>query len=127
MLNGSHDLVCIGFKVTDVIILLRKGDLHCANLQLCLQQYFIYIVLSIMKKAGLALVIIVTLFSCKDKNSPDVSGIDVNLKLERFEQDFFALDTNNTMNSLVNLDNKYPNFLGDFLQNILELPPFSDT
>lgn len=67
------------------------------------------------------------LFACKQSDGPDVSGINVNLQVQRFEQDFFAVDTNNLMPSLDRLYQKYPNFLGDFMANILGLPPVSDT
>lgn len=80
-----------------------------------------------MKKTGFALLIILALFSCKDKNIPDVSGIRINQQVLRFEQDFFKLDTNNLLTALTQLNNRYPDFLGDYLHNILELPPITDT
>jgi hypothetical protein len=75
-----------------------------------------------MKKTVIALLIITGLFSCKDKNIPDVSGISVPLQTQRFEQDFFAIDTNDIPTSFDNLQKNYPNFLTDYLINILELP-----
>lgn len=61
-------------------------------------------------------------WSCgQDKKIPDVSGIKVNLELQRFEQDFFSVDTNNISASLPALHQKYPVFLADFVQNILGL------
>jgi hypothetical protein len=80
-----------------------------------------------MKKTGLVLLIAAGLFSCKDKNVPDVSDIKVELTVKRFEQDFFAIDTNHVMASLNQVGEKYPLFLGDFLFNIMELPGISDT
>ncbi|THU37284.1 hypothetical protein FAM09_20275 [Niastella caeni] len=80
-----------------------------------------------MKKAGLVLLVIAGLFSCKDKNVPDVSDIKIDITVKRFEQDFFAIDTNHIMASLQQLSEKYPLFLGDFLYNIMELPGISDT
>jgi glycosidase len=79
-----------------------------------------------MKKIGLALLLSISLFACKD-DAPDVSGIDINIQVKRFDQDFFAIDTNNLMASLQDLSTKYPVFLNDFLFNILELPPITDT
>ena len=55
------------------------------------------------------------------KSVPDVSDIKVNLQLQRFEQDFFSIDTNHISQSLPVLQKKYPIFLGDFVQNILGL------
>ena len=80
-----------------------------------------------MKRTGLVLLIIAGLFSCKDKDVPNVSNIKINLTVKRFEQDFFAIDTNHIMTSMEQLSGKYPLFLGDFLYNIMELPGISDT
>ena len=69
----------------------------------------------------------VLFFSCRSGKGPDVSGIPVSLVTERFENDFFALDTNNLSHSLDALYKKYPLFLGDFTQHILGLPPATDS
>jgi len=55
-------------------------------------------------------------------DAPDVSGIKVELETGRFEQDFFALDTNNLSVSLHQLQVKYPGFVNDFVVNILGIP-----
>lgn len=60
-----------------------------------------------------------TVASCNNDNAPDVSDIKVNLQVQRFEQDFFAVDTNNVAASLDQLQHKYPGFLNDFMVNIL--------
>ena len=78
-----------------------------------------------MKKTGYILIALVMLFSCKDKDIPDVSGIKVDLTVKRFEQDFFAVDTTRLLESLNQLHRKYPAFLPDFATNILGLPPGS--
>jgi hypothetical protein len=80
-----------------------------------------------MKRIGLVLLVVAGLFSCKDKDVPNVSNIKVDLSVKRFEQDFFAIDTNHIMASLQQVSEKYPLFLGDFLYNIMELPGISDT
>ncbi|WP_315818320.1 hypothetical protein [Paraflavitalea speifideaquila] len=41
-----------------------------------------------MKKSGFIALLLCTLFACGDKNTPDVSDIKVELKAERFDQDF---------------------------------------
>jgi hypothetical protein len=62
----------------------------------------------------------IILFSCKDKkNSPDVSAIKADVKLERFDQDFFSIDTLALQNSFPALQQKYPLLLPLFVQNIL--------
>lgn len=58
--------------------------------------------------ASLALI----LLSCNNSTGkPDVSGVKVNAKIERFDQAFFSLDTNNLSGSLNELNKKYPAFL----------------
>ena len=77
-----------------------------------------------MKPLILLLSIILVLNACKGtKDKPDVSGIPVRLETQRFEQDLFALDTNNIGPSLQALSQKYPGFLQDFMLNILGLQP----
>ncbi len=51
--------------------------------------------------------------------TPDVSGIRVELKLERFDKDFFAIDTANIDAGLTQLQAKYPLFFKDFVGEIL--------
>lgn len=68
--------------------------------------------------------IIVLVTACKSgKNKPDVSAIKVDVKLERFEQSFFKLDTTNLPQSLVALRAQYPAFYPVFMQDILQLNP----
>ncbi|MDB5198119.1 MAG: hypothetical protein JWO92_82 [Chitinophagaceae bacterium] len=73
----------------------------------------------LMKKLFIVLLITAFLFSCKNKDIPDVSNIKVDLKVQRFEKDFFAIDTNNILNELQRLRIKYPSFLNDFTNQIL--------
>ncbi|MFT3749041.1 MAG: hypothetical protein QM768_12020 [Agriterribacter sp.] len=76
-----------------------------------------------MRKAIIVFLISLLFFvSCKnDKQTPDVSGIKINLQTQRFEKDFFAIDTNNIPASFPLLQQKYPVFFADFIQNILGL------
>ena len=75
-----------------------------------------------MKKTALALLLIVFLFACKKKKTiPDVSDIKVDIKLERFDRDFFSIDSNNVLPGLNKLHEKYPVLTTIFLQNILGL------
>ena len=78
-------------------------------------------------KNSLAVLLLVLIFSCNDKKGPDVSGIEVKLTTERFEKDFFAVDTSNLSPSLDKLYQKYPGFFGDFTHEILGLPPLNDS
>lgn len=80
-----------------------------------------------MKKTISILFSVLILFSCNNIDAPDVSNIKISVEIQRFDKDFFAIDTNNILPSLQQLNAKYPYFLGDFLQNILGLPPVNDT
>jgi len=75
-----------------------------------------------MKKITVILVLSVSLFACKKKKGiPDVSDVKVDIKLERFDRDFFAIDSNNVWPGLAELNKKYPSLTDIFLQNILGL------
>lgn len=51
------------------------------------------------------------LASCRqDKNIPDVSDVAVEVNIQRFEQDLFAIDTNNVAPGLQQIEAKYPTF-----------------
>lgn len=81
-----------------------------------------------MKRFTLFILLILLLASCTNKNNaPDVSGIKIDLTVERFEKDFFAVDTNAISASLLQIQNKYPGFFTDFTVNILGLHPLTDT
>lgn len=71
----------------------------------------------------LSIFIALTLFvGCRYRQEkPDVSHIAVQLQVQRFEQDFFSIDTNQISAAIPALHQKYPLFLGDFVQNILGL------
>ncbi len=66
-----------------------------------------------------------TLGCNQQKKTPDVSGIKISLQVERFEKDFFALDTLHPETGLTELNKKHPGFTQDFLFNILGTSPDS--
>lgn len=75
-----------------------------------------------MKKTVLVLLLAVSFFACKKrKGIPDVSHINVDLQLKRFDRDFFTIDSNDVMTGLQELNRKYPVLTTIFLQNILGL------
>lgn len=81
-----------------------------------------------MKKFFLLSVIVVGLLSCGNQDkTPDVSHIKVDLAVQHFEDDFFAIDTTKLEPSIQLLNQKYPGFTTDFLSNILELMPQRET
>lgn len=65
--------------------------------------------------------------ACKNESIPDVSNIKVDLKIQRFEDDLFAIDTLHMREGLSQLQQKYPAFYVDFLQHMLGYIPMSDS
>ena len=55
------------------------------------------------------------------KQIPDVSGIDVDISIRRFEQDLFGLDTANLESGLPDLFQKYPEFSEIYFSQILRV------
>ena len=72
--------------------------------------------------------IILFLTSCSnDKNIPDVSGIKIDLQVQRFEKDLFKIDTNNISSELARLQKSYPTFLPIYMPYVLGLNSDSTT
>jgi hypothetical protein len=71
----------------------------------------------------LSFLLVASLFSCNNKNIPDVSAVKVDVTTQRFEQAFFALDSSNIMPQLDKLVNEYPSFGKIFLIQILGIDP----
>ena len=70
------------------------------------------------------LAISVLFIGCNNgKDKPDVSGIRVDLQVERFERAFFKIDTNDLSNGLSSLQKQYPAFYPMFMQNIIGIEP----
>lgn len=83
---------------------------------------------SLMITRIIALFLLLGLGACNSNEEvPNVSGIKVPLKQQHFEQDFFAVDTNQLEKSITALDKKYPGFTTIFLSNILALMPQSES
>jgi hypothetical protein len=77
-----------------------------------------------MKQKFLVICLLFFVLGCKPKKVvPDVSGVSISLQTERFEKDFFAIDTFHIEASLQNLNQKHPGFTQDFLFNILGTSP----
>lgn len=71
---------------------------------------------------------IVLLQACgTDKKKPNVSHIKVDVAIERFEQAFFKIDTNNLRSGLSDLRNAFPAFYPVFMQHILQVNPMDTT
>ncbi len=80
-----------------------------------------------MQKYFILMILLASLVCCKNNNSPDVSKVAVDMKIERFDQAFFALDSNNLAGGLMKLNQQYPYFTNDFLVNILGIAPSPDS
>jgi len=75
-----------------------------------------------MKKIVFLFLLIILVVSCRNKKGiPDISGIKIDVKLERFDKDFFSADSNNVLPGLNQLNEKYPLLTSIFLNNILGL------
>jgi hypothetical protein len=75
-----------------------------------------------MKKTIFVLLLTGFLFSCNNKKGiPDVSGIKVEIPIERFDKDFFSIDTNNIPAGLQKVWLAHPDFYTDFMQQVLEI------
>jgi hypothetical protein len=74
-----------------------------------------------MKKICIGLLVSAFFIGCNNNNNnaPDISGINVSLELQRFDEDFFKMDTMAVDKSLGQLELKYPDFAPLFFQNIL--------
>ncbi len=73
-----------------------------------------------MRKTGLVLLTMMLFYACKSKKGiPDVSRIKVDISVERFDQDFFSIDSNNIREGLQKLQYKHRDFYWDFMQEIL--------
>jgi hypothetical protein len=63
------------------------------------------------------------LMSCSGNDkAPDVSSLKPSLPVTRFEQRFFATDTNNIAAGLSSLQQQFPDFFGLFANQVLHLP-----
>lgn len=70
--------------------------------------------------AGILVVFLIS--SCNNNNNkPDVSNIAVDVKIERFEQGFFSIDTNQVLEGMEKLFAAYPQFTGFFTRQLLGL------
>ena len=73
-------------------------------------------------------VILLAITGCReDKKQPDTSGVKIELTVQHFEKDFFALDTSRIEEGLSALRIKYPVFYQDFLEQILGIPANDST
>jgi len=77
-----------------------------------------------MKQVFASLLLTIFFISCnKGPKKPDISKIEVDLTVRRFEKDFFGADTMNLDASLQKLEKSYPFFFTDYVERIIGLNP----
>lgn len=62
----------------------------------------------------------ITFISCRQSNRPDVSNIQVNIKIERFDNELFVGKNQNVIDVDKQLSSKYGVFYDDFIHRILD-------
>ncbi len=74
-----------------------------------------------MNKLLVTALLCILLSACNNdkKKAPDVSDIPMDIKMQRFDHDFFAIDTNDLENSLKALHDKYGELVPLYLDNII--------
>lgn len=67
--------------------------------------------------------------SCKDKSKreAETDGIDINIKIERFDSAFWCLDTANLSAAFTKLDSLYPEITPIYLENVVSFGAPDDT
>jgi len=66
------------------------------------------------------------LISCKRSNRPDVSKINLNIKIERFDKELFAARGKNTGQTNTTFLNKYGFFYDDYIHKMIGSPEYSN-
>lgn len=77
-----------------------------------------------MNKIGFLFIaiVLVAVFSCKNKKKTDVSGVVVKQEFRRFDNDFFNCQNADFDNCIPTLEEKYPDFLEIFNFKIINIP-----
>lgn len=65
--------------------------------------------------------------ACNQNNKIDTSNIEVNVEIERFDQDLSAINPNQLHNKIPDLQKKYPVFHKDYFEKILNLGSTENT
>ncbi len=73
------------------------------------------------------LFILVLIYSSCLSDKPDIDNIDVTLRVDRFEQDLFNIDTTNYEIAIHHLEEKYGDFIPLYLREIIGLIGYKDT
>ena len=80
-----------------------------------------------MNNPGAIAIAILLIISCNtERKGPDVSGIKADISIQRFDRDFFSIDTISPGESIPSIKQKYPTLLPIFLNNIIGVTNESD-
>lgn len=79
------------------------------------------------KQSYLFFLICILLVSCKRKDKIDVSGINLNIKIERFDHDFDGFKNTDYRAKAAQLSQHYGTFYQDFVEKILSQGNIKDT
>ena len=60
-------------------------------------------------------------------NTPDVSGIASDIRIHRFDQDIYAIDTLNTEGGVKALEQKYPEFSNLYFERVIGIKQPQDS
>lgn len=84
--------------------------------------------MKLLQQLILVLVLFATLFSCK-KNPLKVKISDSakNIEIIRFEKELFNINTNDTLNSITELANKYPDFFDLYTYKVIQIGGMGDS
>lgn len=80
-----------------------------------------------LKSTFFFLICLVCCISCKQENKVDVSHINIELTIKRFDQDLAKVNPNQLSTALPQLQKEYGAFYQDYFEKILNTGPTSDT
>lgn len=84
------------------------------KLKICGQIYLIFLICFLIS-------------ACNNKQEADISNIQVNMSIERFDKELFALTPDQVSAKAPRLMQKYGHFYADFMENMLGVGPVTDT
>ena len=65
---------------------------------------------------------VAVIFSCKQDKRPDISNIDLAIKIERFDQDLYQAKNSAVKQTDLALSKKYGSFYADYIQKMVGTP-----
>ena len=82
----------------------------------------------LLKHVFFALLIFVAMFSCKPNPlKVNISEIKTEIKVVRFDKELFEINNNDTLNSIIELSNKYPEFFDLFTYKVIQIGGIGDS